>query len=177
MKKKICMAIIAATLIGMVSGCEASISTEEKEYTEKIKSESLDAVGLPNISNYFEMSQLKNIYELRDNPDLICHWYTKNQMSGKWVYEGKCIGYGIPYGSSITSPDVGEYYSNGASLVTSQAEPNGLYTNGLSTSATWILTIGDDGETKPTYVESEITVSQEKIDRSRCEEWSLPTDY
>lgn len=174
MKKKICTLIIATLTIGAVlTGCELDSNDREEAYTEKVKSESLDAVGLPNISNYFEMSQLKNIYELHDNPDLICHWYTKNQMSGKWVYEGKCIGYGIPYGASITSPEQLEYQS----VTTPLAEPNGLYTNGLSTSATWILAIGADGKTKPMYVESEITVSQEKIDRAKCEEWSLPSDY
>lgn len=174
MKKKalILFALVVLSFTA-IAGCSSGSSREEKEYTEKIKSESLDAVGLPNISNYFEMSQLKNIYELRDNPDLICYWYTKNQMSGKWVYEGKCIGYGIPYGASITSPE--KYTYEGGTLPL--AEPNGLYLNGLSTSATWILSIDKKGNTKPTYVESEITVSQEKIDKSKCEEWSIPSDY
>lgn len=39
---------------------------------------------------------LKEIYEMRDNPDLICYWYTKNDMSGKWVYQGECVGYVMP---------------------------------------------------------------------------------
>ena len=58
-----------------------------------------------------------------------------------------------------------------------QAEPNGLYTNTVTSSATWILTTDADGNIKPTYVESEITVSQSKIDARLCEDWSLPDDY
>ena len=26
-------------------------------------------------------------------------------MTSKWVYQGKCIGYGIPYTTSMTSPE------------------------------------------------------------------------
>ena len=65
----------------------------------------------------------------------------KNDMSGKWVYQGTCIGYGIPYGASITSPE--QYAYNGATLPL--AEPNGLYTNGVTSSATWVLTTDKDG--------------------------------
>lgn len=180
MKKKIIGMVFTVCLLGTcLVGCEASHShsVKERQYTENIKQQSLDSVGMPNISNFFEMSQLKDLYELRDDPELICYWYTKNNMSGKWVYEGQCIGYGIPYGSSITSPDVGEHYSNGGTTVTAQAEPNGLYNNGVTTSATWILSVGVDGTIKPRYVEQEISVVMEKIDRTKCEDWSIPIDY
>lgn len=175
MKKKVL--ILAATLltIGMVTGCESTTSSEERYYTEQVKQQSLDAVGLPNVSNFFEMSQLKEIYEMRDNPDLICYWYTKNDMSGKWVYQGTCVGYGIPYGASITNPEARIY--NGGDTVIPQAEPNGLYTNTVTSSATWILTTDSNGNIKPTYVEQEITVSQEKIGARLCEDWSIPSDY
>lgn len=138
MKKRIIGIIASVMIIGTcLTGCDEfeDSSYEEEAYTEEIKQQSLDAVGMPNITNFFEMSQLKDLYELRDDPNLICYWYTKNQMTGKWVYEGECIGYGIPYGASITSPEQYEY--NGATLPL--AEPNGLYNNGVTTSATWIL--------------------------------------
>lgn len=34
-----------------------------------------------------------------------------------------------------------------------------------------------EGNTKPTYVETEITVSQVKLDKRLCEDWSIPEDY
>ena len=94
-------------------------------------------------------------------------------MSGKWVYQGTCIGYGIPYGASITSPE--QYAYNGATLPL--AEPNGLYTNGVTSSATWVLTTDKDGNITPIYVESEITVAQSKMDIRLCEDWSIPDNY
>ena len=56
------------------------------------------------------------------------------------------------------------------------AEPNGLYAS-PSTSATWILSTDDEEEITPVYVESEITVSQNKLDERLCEDWSIPENY
>ena len=58
-----------------------------------------------------------------------------------------------------------------------QAEPNGIYTNGVTSSATWILTVNEEGNIKPTYVESEINVTQSKIDSRLCEDWSIAENY
>ena len=68
------------------------------------------------------------------------------------------------------------YYDSSGTVV-SQAEPNGIYTNGLTTSATWILTVDSDGSITPDYVEQTIRVAQEKIPAEKCEDWSLPSDY
>lgn len=173
MKNKILSTIIIMFVFSIfISGCSTS-SGKEENYTETAMNGALDAVGLPNISNFYERSQLKSIYELRDDPNLICYWYTKNDMSGKWVYEGTCMGYGIPYGASMTNSQKYEY--SGATL--DLAEPNGLYTNNVTSSATWILTITGNGEVEPQYVEQEIRVSQTKIDSSKCEDWSISSDY
>ena len=131
----------------------------------------------PDVSNFFEYSQLKEIYEMRDNPNLVCYWYTKNDMSGKWVYQGTCIGYGIPYSASITAPESLQRLQYVGWERLPLAEPNGLYTDGLSTSATWVLTTDSDGNITPTYVESEITVTQAKMDARLCEDWSIPDNY
>ena len=171
-KKLLAVGVIGVLMSSMLVGCD-STSSQENTYTEQTKSQILDMHGMPNISNGYEYAQLKDIYELRDDPNLICYWYTKNDMSGKWVYQGTCIGYGIPYGASITSPEKYEY--NGATLPL--AEPNGLYTNGVTSSATWVLTTDEDGNVTPTYVESEITVTQSKMDARLCENWSIPENY
>lgn len=173
MKKRI--GILVATIMILVSafmltGCA---DTEGEQYTKEIQNQIQDSVGYPNITSHFEYSQLKEIYELRDDPNLICYWYTKNEYTGKWVYQGKCIGYGIPYSASITSPEYAMY----TDLALPLPEPNGIYTNGLSTSATWILSCDTDGNISPLYVEDAITVSQKKMAATRCEEWSLPEDY
>ena len=158
-------------MASMLVGC--SYETEETQYTDEIKNQISDMYGYPNVSNFFEYSQLKEIYEMRDDPSLVCYWYTKNDMTGKWIYQGTCVGYGIPYGASITSPE--QYYYSGATLPL--AEPNGLYTNGVTSSSTWVLTTDKEGNVTPTYVESEITVTQSKIEERLCEDWSIPENY
>ena len=180
MKKKLLVAgVIGVLMASMLAGCSdmSSTSSAEKEYTAEIKQQIFDMYGMPNISNGYEYAQLKEIYELRDDPNLICYWYTKNDMTGKFVYQGKCVGYGIPYSASLTAPEVPDYASYEDNAVLMQSEPNGIYTNGVTSSATWILTVDEEGNIKPTYVESEITVTQVKMDSRLCEDWSLTDDY
>lgn len=193
MKKKfLAIGIIGVLMASMLTGCgqRETASSKENSYTQDLMEQSSNIVGYPDVTNFFEKAQLKEIYELRDDPNLICYWYTKNDMTGKWIYQGTCIGYGIPYTTQFTQPDTmqraalpvldingndkgrNEYYTE----VLPQADPNGLYSS-ASTSATWILTTDKDGNIKPTYVESEITVSQTKIDARLCEDWSVPDNY
>lgn len=177
MKKKLAVLGIIGALVGsMLTGCS---ETEEAQYTTDLMSQAYDAVGFPDVSNYFERQQLKEIYELRDDPGLICYWYTKNDMTGKWIYQGTCIGYGIPYTTSMTAPESLQRIETSAGVareVLPLAEPNGLYAS-PSTSATWILSTDDEEEITPVYVESEITVSQNKLDARLCEDWSLLNNY
>lgn len=192
MKKNICIVISVILAICILTGCQReTTSSRENEYTQALMEQANAIIGYPDITNFFERAQLKEIYEMRDDPSLICYWYTKNDMTGKWIYQGTCIGYGIPYGTSITQTETMQRAALPAMGVTGndkghntyyteilpQAEPNGLYTNGLSTSATWILTTDAEGNIAPIYVESEITVSQTKLDVRLCEDWSIPAGY
>lgn len=175
-KKLLAIGVIIVLMASMLVGCS---ETEESMYTSELMNQAYDTVGFPDVSNYFERQQLKEIYELRDDPNLICYWYTKNDMNGKWIYQGECIGYGIPYTTSMTAPESYQRIETSAGAareVLPLAEPNGLYAS-PSTSATWILTTDKDGNITPTYVESEITVSQSKLDTRLCEDWSLPENY
>ena len=101
-KKLLAVGIIGVLMASMLTGCG---ETKENQYTKDLMSNAYDAVGFPDVSNYFERQQLKEIYELRDDPKLICYWYTKNDMTGKWIYQGECIGYGIPYTTSMTASE------------------------------------------------------------------------
>lgn len=175
--KIIAMVLCAILMIGLLSGCYES--SEETKYTEDLKQRIMDQYGFPEVTNFFEYTQLKEIYEMRDNPNLVCYWYTKNEYTGKWIYQGTCIGYGIPYGAAITAPS--SYQKALQNVhdweILPLSEPNGLYTESVVTTATWILTTNEEGDIAPTYVESEITVSQMKLDARLCEDWSLTPDY
>lgn len=175
-KRLLVVGIIGVLMACILVGCG---ETKENKYTTDLMSQAYDTVGFPDVSNYFERYQLKEIYELRDDPNLICYWYTRNDMTGKWIYQGECIGYGIPYTTSMTASESLQKIETTVGYeweVVPLAEPNGLYAS-PSTSATWILTTDKDGNITPTYVESEITVSQSKLDTRLCEDWSLPENY
>ncbi len=95
MKKtmKIAALLLSAVIMTcLMTGCYES--TEETQYTDELKKQISDMYGFPDVSNFFEYSQLKEIYEMRDNPNLICYWYTKNDMTGKWIYHSSGISPG-----------------------------------------------------------------------------------
>lgn len=168
-KKITSLILIAGITSSFVVGCGSyNVKYEETVASRESLKNANDKLGYPDISNFTEKKMLKEILELRDNPNLICYYYTKNTMTGKYVYQGRCVGFGIPYASSYTNPQDG---------TEALAEPNGLYNNGISTSATWIAHINDKNEREAKYMEEEITVSQSKIDENLCEKWSLPSNY
>lgn len=182
MKKLLFIGMILATFVACEEPVISKSSTEiEREKQEHLSKQAIESVGLPNISNFYEKKTLKKILEMRDNPKLINHFYTKNNMTGKWVYEGKCIGFGISYTTQYTNPekmghlDGGEYGARNPYTIP-QADPNGLYSVPNGT-ATWIMRVTDNGDTIVDYIESEIRVSQNKIPARLCETWSLPKGY
>ena len=85
-KKLLAVGVIGTLMASVMTGCDESSTSKENIYTEEMKKQIFDMHGMSQISNGYEYSQLKEIYELRDDPSLICYWYTKNDMSGKWVY-------------------------------------------------------------------------------------------
>lgn len=183
-KKVILIAIIGATVMGTV-GCSKVETTgshkEQEKQQQKISEESNRQAGMPNIKNFFEKKTAKTIWELRDNPDLTTYAYTQN-MDGKFVYLGKCIGYGLPYTTQYTSPEKlqkggGNSESGiwGGSIP--QADPNGLYSS-ETTNATWLMLVNEEtNETEIVYSEPEIIVSQTKLPKRLVAEWSLPAGY
>lgn len=166
------MIIMVALTFALLSnsGCSETSATADNELqvkTEIAAAEANRQVGMPAIVNYQEKKNLKWIYELCDQEELICHAYLFNSLKGEiGQYLGKCIGYGIPYSTQFSNPEkkVHDYGANGRSAAfTKQAEPNQLFKpEGLS--ATWLIMI--DPKTKkprPVYVEPEIIVSPFKL--------------
>lgn len=122
-------------------------------------------VGMPAIINFQEKKIAKMIFELRDKEDLVCYAYIVNHMTGKLVFIGKCMGYGLPYSTQYTNPikTVDTRYSSGFCEQLPQADPNGLFMpDGLS--ATWLMMIDPEtNEPRPVYLEPEIVVSPFKL--------------
>jgi hypothetical protein len=133
------------------------------------------AVGLPNIVNWTQKREFKQIIELLDQANLITYVYTQSALDGKYTYMGEGIGYPIPYDTEYTNPKqvVSE---NGNPYVLPQSDPNGLFSG--PTNADWMQLIPwNTGQKEVIYVEPNMLVTQEKLPASECESWSLPKNY
>lgn len=171
-KKKILLAIgTVLTCTTLLAGCSDG-KGEETQFQRQVLNQSNDSVGMPNIKNFFEKKVLKEVYELRDQSDLVCYAYSQN-MNGKFIYLGQCIGYGIPYSTQYTCPQ--EYYGNGSTLP--QADPNALYSPEGGVDATWLILINEAGEREIVYSEQQIMVTQSKLPKRLLESWSIPNNY
>jgi len=169
MKKQILGVLVLTALF--ITSCGKKTETSDSvlnKKTEILLNEANRQIGIPAIVNFQEKKNLKWIYELCDQEDMICHAYLFNKMTGKvGQYLGKCIGYGIPYSTQFSNPEkrvdykvngYGEYDYN-----IPQSEPNGLFKpEGLS--ATWLIMIDPNtNKPRPVYVEPEIIVSPFKL--------------
>ena len=181
--KKIAIIFLVFVMVLSLSGCADSANDTQRIQTERLLQESNSVVGMPNIVNFTEKKQLKDIYELCDQTDLITYTYTKSTMSGKYVFEGQSIGYGVPFSAQFSNPETLSRFVEGKAMETytwemaPQAEPNGIF-KPTSSMATWVILIDPvTGERNPAYYEPEIVVRQKKIPANLCEDWSIPTDY
>lgn len=153
--------IISLSFIGCVEP-EITADTIQADKTKIQMAEAQRQVGMPNIINFQQRKLMKMIYELCDKEDLICYAYLKADYSGKLIFLGKCIGFGIPFSAQFTNPskivnDPYRYQSGGKVL--SQADPNGLFMP-TSSSATWLMMIDPKtNKPRPVYIEPEIVVS------------------
>jgi len=157
---KIILSLIAIMCIA--TGCipEDSADAKQAAQTEKAMQEANAQIGMPAIVNFQERKLAKMIFELRDQEDLTTYAYIVNKMTGRLIYVGRCVGYGLPYSVQFTNPErIAWTSSQGGAATLPQPDPNGLFMpSGLS--ATWLMMI--DPKTKsprPVYFEPEIVVS------------------
>lgn len=180
MKKILAVAIIVSVLM---TGCSSDNSVrEESKYQEQLMQQANDEIGMPEITEFYEKKLAKEILELRDDSSLVCYAYTKSDMTGKYVFLGRSMGYGLPYSTQYTNPETAYWGKTWDTSVycdypLPQADPNGLYSpDGLS--ATWLWMIDEEtGGPNIIYAEPEIIVSQNKLPARICESWSLPDNY
>jgi len=181
MKRILVLLIAMVMVMSVFVGCEMSESnsadSEQAKQTEALMTEAQSQVGMPNIRYFTERKMLKEVLEKCDDPELITYLYTQN-LNGKLIYQGRGIGFGVPYSVQFTNPErIAKAYSQGGFAILPQADPSGLFKpEGLS--ATWYMMIDEStGESYVEYFEPEIIVKQHKARRELCEEWSLPSDY
>ncbi len=161
MKKTMFLVMVMIIVSFLMFGCDEITRNEadnkQTEQTEKMMVELNNQIGLPNISNFQQKKLMKMVYELCDKENLICYAYLKSDLSGKLVYLGRCIGYGIPFSAQYTNPMKRITRFNDTGTIP-QADPNGLYMP-TSSSATWLMLIDEEtNEPGVAYIEPEIVV-------------------
>lgn len=165
---------VGAFIFPATIGCNRSEDGADQiqaERMDELMSEAIAEIGdLPSITNFKELKDAKMIAELRDQEDLVCYAYTYSFYDGKYHYQGKCLGYGLPYSVQMTNPkkpfservEVGSAWTEKHAIVKGlkpQPEPNGLFMPpGLS--ATWVMMLDPStGDPHPVYMEPELSVS------------------
>ena len=166
MKKLFYLLMLLAVISFSITSCKPPSQGSDKKLareTEKMMQEANKEIGMPAIKNFQEKKIMKQIYELRDQENLICYAYLFNERTGNiGQFIGKCVGYGLPYSTQFSNPeklvraDMGNYTGD---LAMPQPEPNGLFMpEGLN--ATWLLLIDPKtGTPRPVYIEPQIIVS------------------
>lgn len=153
--------------IVLLSSCNERTDSDNMlaNQQEQLMKEANTEIGMPAIINFQERKMMKMILELRDQANLICYAYIVPEMTGKPVFLGKCIGYGLPYTTQYTNPakvsaGYGEHY------ILPQADPNGLFMPS-SADGTWLLMIDPaTNEVKPIYIEPKVLVSPFKLNNN-----------
>lgn len=137
-----------------------SADTRERAATQQLTEQAAVTLGVPAIKNFTEKRQLKAIYELRDQADLVTYTYIVD-LNGKRhkVCPSTSSGFGIPYSTQYTNPERIAFDSFREGQVTlPQPDPNALFAPS-SSDATWVLCLNPkNGELAPTYVEPRIEV-------------------
>ena len=130
---------------------------------EQVQKEGVAQVGIPSIKNHREMKILKDIYELRDQMNLVTYTYLFSEVTGKLTFFCDSLGYGFPYATQFTAPTKLMWVANHGYIQVPQAEPNGLFPPS-SAEGTWVMCLNPKShEAEPQYVEPKITVMTYKI--------------
>jgi len=153
---KLVLSTIAIAAI--LSGCNVRPDSREIESKkqEEMQLQAVQSVGMPAITNYAEKRMMKDILELRDQNVATTTYIT--DMNGKLHKICNSVGYGLPYATQYTNPQMKVTGQNG-NISLPQADPNGLYSP-ASADGTWVLCVDSKtGKAKPVFIEPRVIVS------------------
>lgn len=158
--------IAIATIAALGCGVEIKQGSDEaqQKQQEQILAEGTAQTGMPAIKNFRERKLLKEIIELRDQDGLVTYTYIVAEQTGKLVFLGESIGYGIPAATQYTNPQkISEKNVNYGYAVLPQADPNGTFSP-ESAEGTWVM-LKDPrgGKVRPVYSEARLVVSPFKL--------------
>lgn len=144
-------------LLSLVGCDSASQQVQERQLVDRQQRVYLDNQPVPAYDFSLERARITELYNARMRATQT--WSVWRSMTG--MIEGDCpsSGYPLPYGVQLTSPESSQWIgtsTTGHFSTLPQAEPNGLFTNGITSEATWVPCIVD-GAISPMYVETKVT--------------------
>lgn len=153
--------IITLCSIAMLAACgeqpQSAAQIERKKQAE-LSLRGVEAVGMPAIVNFAEKRMMKDILEIRDRAVATTTYVL--DMNGRLHKVCNSVGYGLPYATQFTNPQMPQRTSDGGSVyVLPQADPNGLYSP-ASADGTWVQCVDPKtGKAQVVYIEPRIVVS------------------
>lgn len=163
--KKVFLLIILSVALISTSCVERRESSDSKAslQQEQLAKEIAAQTGMPSVKNATMKKQLKMIIEECDKENLICYAYIVPEMTGKPIFLGKCIGYGVPYATQYTNPEKIARESQYGIATLPQADPDGLFKPG-SADGTWLMLVDPaTGEPHPVFCEPKVLVTPFKL--------------
>ena len=153
--------IIALCLLASLVACgevPSSAATIERKKQAKLSLRGVEMVGMPAITNFAEKRMMKDIIELRDQ-NVATTTYIMD-MNGKMHKVCDSVGFGLPYATQYTNPQMPQRTSDGGSVyVLPQADPNGLYSP-ASADGTWVQCVNPKTKKATVvYIEPRVIVS------------------
>ena len=152
---KLTLAFIAAT--ALLAGCDVKPDSRqiEAQKQEEMSKQAIESVGMPAVVNYAEKRMMKDIIELRDRMQPTYTYIV--DMNGKYHKVCDSLGYGLPYATQYTNPQMKVSGQNG-NVTLPQADPNGLYSP-ASADGTWVMCLNSKTKkAEPQYIEPRIMV-------------------
>lgn len=151
-------AVLGMMVVALLAGCGGAMAESPDEIVSRI-------VGQQN--KIYVENQPVPLYDYSAQRDIVIQLYnaTVPKMANSWTvfYEfgtatDSCAskGYPIPYGVSLTSPEYERDSDAQGSLALPQPEPSGLYTNTVTSSASWVLCLNPNGAVEPVYAEGNV---------------------
>ena len=155
---RVVLIVIVLVISAMFVACGDSTSSRESNAVSQQQDQYLIGQPIPKMDWSLERQLVIELYLIR-NRQVATHAVWRSDYG---LIEGDCpsIGYGLPYDTSLTNPQMITRRRLGSVLsygVTEQAEPNGIFAS-KNTAATWVMCVGDGGGIEPVYVESKVTV-------------------
>jgi len=156
--------LIALVSVFALAGCDEDLRQSsdaiQNKKQEEISKQAIQSVGLPAIVNFQEKRVYKDIYELRDRPNLVTYTYLVD-MNGGLHKVCDSIGFGISESTQYTSPEklVSIRIDGVDRIPMPQADPNGLFSS-PSSNGTWVMCkVPGKDEVQPIRAEPNLVTS------------------